>query len=68
VADGLCLEEHAVSNTEEEVHLSITASRYIRCELVADMVQDKLPAGVPDDLDLRDWRWALANPIYIRVV
>lgn len=32
-------------------------------KLVGDAPRDLLPPGVPADLDLRGWRWALSNPI-----
>jgi predicted metal-dependent phosphoesterase TrpH len=47
------------------VTVEMTAGRFIRAELVADMPREQLPDGAPADLDLRRWRWALANPIYI---
>ena len=48
------------------ITVDVPANRYIRAELVGDMPPDRLPANAPAGLDLRQWRWALSNPIYIR--
>ncbi len=67
IADGSPIEEYAVPTYRAKIELAISASTYIRCELVADMPAEKLPEGVPDDIDLRNWRWALSNPIYLMI-
>ena len=66
IADGLMVEEHTVSTTPTEFRLVVSASIYIRCELVADISPEQLPQGVPKNVNLRDWRWALTNPIYLK--
>jgi hypothetical protein len=40
--------------------------RYLRAELVGDLSPDLLPADAPAGLDLREWRFAISNPIYIQ--
>jgi hypothetical protein len=67
VADGTTVEEHEVQSASAEVKISVAAKTYIRFELVGDVPLEQLPHSVPDDIDLRDWRWALSNPIYVQV-
>lgn len=50
---------------QETIQAQVAAQRYVRAELVGDMVPERLPPNAPVGLDLRDWRWALSNPIYI---
>lgn len=57
-----------VQGEGETITLDVTAHRYVRAELVGDMTPDRLPPNSPDipqGLDLRGWRWALSNPIYV---
>ena len=65
VVDGETRCRHPVTRDEEVVHPRLEAARYVRAELVGDMPAEKLPAGAPSNLDLREWRWALSNPIYL---
>jgi hypothetical protein len=37
----------------------------VRAEVVGDAPREMLPPNAPAGLDLRDWRWALSNPVYI---
>ena len=66
VTDGKVVEQRPVDETPLVERFSVTASTYIRCELVGDMPRHQLPPDVPVDVDLRDWRWALSNPIYVQ--
>jgi hypothetical protein len=50
---------------QQTITVEIAARRYIRAELVGDMSRERLPQIAPAGLDLREWRWALSNPIYI---
>lgn len=58
----------AMHSERETVTTEVTAQRYIRAELVGDMTPDRLPPNspdIPEGLDLRGWRWALSNPVYV---
>ena len=57
--------EEKVQGAAQRVVVTLPAERYIRAELVGDMAAEDLPPQAPADLDLRGWRWALTNPIYI---
>ncbi len=65
VADGRTIYRHPVTGDEETLHPEVAATRYVRAELVGDMPAEKLPVEAPSGLDLREWRWALSNPIYV---
>ena len=68
IADGATVEERDVTGERVQLEMSIAASTYIRCELVADMPRENLPVDIAHVPDLRDWRWALSNPIYLQRV
>ncbi len=65
VVDGEEGYRRPITGDEETVHPQLEAARYVRAELVGDMPAEKLPPGSPSGLDLRAWRWALSNPIYV---
>ncbi|HEX6387260.1 MAG TPA: CehA/McbA family metallohydrolase, partial [Anaerolineae bacterium] len=58
--------ETTIRSNLATVSVNVPAKRYIRAELVGDMSPDRLPENAPAGLDLRQWRWALSNPVYIR--
>jgi hypothetical protein len=66
VADGKSVHEVAVQEERATVDIELVVQTYVRAELVADMPAQLLPAGAPPGLDLRGWRWALSNPVYVR--
>lgn len=66
IADGAVIAEATVDPGVTELHFAVRAQRYVRCELVGDMSRNALPPTVPAAIDLRDWRWAMSNPIYLR--
>lgn len=68
IADGKVRATTAITDDEQRVHTSITAATYLRAELVGDMPAAQLPAAAPSDLELKGWRWALSNPVYIQCV
>ena len=47
---------------------TLTATHYIRAELVGDAPPALIPPHAPPNLDLRDWRWALTNTVYIEIL
>lgn len=65
VADGQVAYDQPVGNDSGVVRCDVTATRYVRAELVGDTPPEILPPNAPAGIDLRDWRWALSNPIYI---
>ncbi len=65
IADGEVVFRHPITQEGETVHPRVAVRRYVRAELVGDMPARLLPKGAPPDLDLRAWRWALSNPIYV---
>lgn len=66
IADGAIVHETPITTDATTVRVALAARRYLRAELVGDARRDMLPPNAPTDLDLRAWRWALSNPIYIR--
>lgn len=58
--------EILIDSADAVISVDVTAGRYMRAELVGDMAPERLPAGAPPGLDLRQWRWALSNPVYVR--
>ena len=66
IADGAVVAEVQITAAREVVRLSVAAERYVRVELAGDAPPDLLPPDAPAGIDLRDWRWALSNPIYIK--
>jgi len=64
VVDGQAAFEQIVSGDEAIIRTSIPPGRSIRAELMGDCPLEYLPSQAPAGLDLRDWRWALTNPIY----
>lgn len=65
VADGAVAHKEPITTTPATVRVPLVAERYVRAELVGDAPRELLPPEAPPDLDLRDWRWALSNPIYV---
>jgi hypothetical protein len=59
-------QENVIDSNPAVVTGHIMSDRYVRAELVGDMPASQLPAGVPAGLDLREWRWCISNPVYIR--
>ncbi|OUC06196.1 hypothetical protein RY27_22565 [Litorilinea aerophila] len=64
VADGRPALEQPIRQEQAIVHASLPVARYMRAEVVGDMDPALLPVDAPP-VDLRGWRWALSNPIYI---
>lgn len=65
IADGAVAHEEPVTATPIIIRVRVPAERYVRAELVGDVPREFLPANAPPDIDLRDWRWALTNPVYL---
>ncbi|HEY0738651.1 MAG TPA: CehA/McbA family metallohydrolase [Herpetosiphonaceae bacterium] len=65
IADGRLAHETPIASASAAVRHTLTAARYVRAELVGDAPLAIIPPHAPPDLDLRDWRWALTNPIYV---
>jgi hypothetical protein len=66
IADGAIAREISVQDDPAEFHIALAAETYVRAELVGDAPPEIIPENVPIPIDLRGWRWALTNPIYIR--
>ena len=64
IADGAVAFEQPILADDTILAVSVRAERYVRAELVADCPPQLLPANAPA-VDLREWRWALTNPIYV---
>jgi hypothetical protein len=64
VADGEVVFAEPVLAEHVAISASVRAFRYVRAELVGDCPPERLPQGAPA-VDLRSWRWALSNPIYV---
>jgi hypothetical protein len=60
------IQETTITTSPETVRVNASAQRYLRAELVGDLSPDLLPADAPAGLDLREWRFAISNPIYIQ--
>jgi hypothetical protein len=65
VADGQSAHEVTIQEEKATVEVDLAVQTYVRAELVADMPVELLPKGAPPGLDLRGWRWALSNPVYV---
>lgn len=65
IADGGVVHEAPIEEPSAKVQAEVTAECYLRAELVGDARRELLPNYAPDDLDLRGWRWALSNPVYV---
>ena len=57
--------ETLIDTPAATITVDVPAQRYLRAELTGDMPPDRLPPNAPAGLDLRHWRWALSNPVYI---
>lgn len=64
IVDGAVAFEQPIDSDEAVSTASIQPQRYLRAELVGDCPPALLPPQAPPAIDLRDWRWALTNPIY----
>lgn len=65
LADGEVVQENAITHAATTVQVPVKARHYVRAEVVGNMVREQLPPEAPVDLDLRGWRWALSNPVYV---
>jgi hypothetical protein len=65
VTENGAVYEGPVAANRTTVAVELPARRYVRAELVGNMAPDRLPEKAPAGLDLREWRWALSNPVYI---
>jgi hypothetical protein len=68
IADGALAHEALITTDQATVRTTVTANLYLYAELVGDVPQELVPDDTPADLDLRGWRWAVTNPIYMRRV
>jgi hypothetical protein len=50
------------------VEVPIQVRRYVRAEIVGNQRPGDMPPDAPPGIDLRNWRWALSNPVYVRRV
>jgi hypothetical protein len=66
VADGAPAFETEITTQKATVRVSLAPARYVRAELVGDAPAELVPAYAPPGLDLREWRWALSNPLYFQ--
>ena len=66
IADGEVVHASALVAPSTQIAIPIRGQQYVRAEIVGDPNPDALPADVPDHIDLREWRWALSNPVYLR--
>jgi hypothetical protein len=66
ISESGVIHENRVAATPQEVQIEVPAERYLRAELVGDLQAEQLPPNAPSGLDLRDWRFAISNPIYIQ--
>ena len=65
IADGSVAETVDLPQERTSAPFSVEAARFIRAEIVGDMRPGNIPGDAPVGLDLRNWRWALSNPIYV---
>lgn len=68
IADGMAAHTTPIVTAAATVRHTLTAARYVRAELVGDAPPAIIPPHAPPNLDLRDWRWALTNPIYVEPI
>jgi hypothetical protein len=50
------------------VEIEARAGLYLRAELVRDFPPEWLPPNAPPGLDLRQWRFAISNPVYLHAL
>jgi hypothetical protein len=65
IVDGAVAAETPITTASTVVHATVVVKRYVRAELLGDAPPAIVPPHAPPGLDLRDWRWALSNPIYV---
>jgi hypothetical protein len=65
IADGEIAHEIPITLASATVRIPVRGTTYLRAELVGDAPRELIPPGAPPDLDLRGWRWALTNPVYL---
>jgi hypothetical protein len=58
--------ENALDTSLAVVQVETAAGRFVRAELCRDFPAEWLPPNAPAGLDLRDWRFAISNPVYIQ--
>ena len=68
IADGNVVHETQITSHPAVVRVPVAAGMYVRAELVGDAPPEIIPKDVPIAIDLREWRWALTNPIYIKPI
>jgi hypothetical protein len=68
VADGEIAHEVSIEDEIATVKVDLTVQTYVRAELIGDMSAEHLPPGALAGLNLRDWRWALSNPVYVHTI
>ncbi len=70
VVDGQVQLQQPLSSAQEALTFPVAATTYLRAELIGDMTAARLPVesqtDLPAHLDLRNWRWALSNPIFLK--
>ncbi len=70
VADGQVQVQQPLSSAQEVLTFTVPATTYLRAELIGDIVAAQLPiesqSDLPANLDRRNWRWALSNPIFLK--
>lgn len=66
IADGSVVHEVVVTELSAVVRWTVAARQYVRAELVGDAPAGHVPPRAAADLNVRAWRWALSNPVYIR--
>lgn len=65
IADGTVACGEPITTSSATLHFDVVPERYVRAELVGDAPPEIIPPNALPKLDLRVWRWALSNPIYI---
>jgi len=66
IADGEVAHEALITTDQATVRAAVKANLYLYAELVGDAPHELVPDGIPVNLELSGWRWALTNPIYMR--
>lgn len=66
VVDGQQQDGRPINTANQRHALTATVQRYVRAELVGDLPAEQVPPDAPVDLDRRNWRWALSNPIFVQ--
>jgi predicted metal-dependent phosphoesterase TrpH len=67
ISEAGVIHEAMINSSPMVVEMDAEASLYLRAELVGDFPPEKLPANTPAGLDLRQWRFAISNPVYLRI-